>query len=67
MSVAKSETLFMVRFNLSVMKRNLFEARPEEIKKQPEDDERSMRTQPTGCRGSRLEQKEGRVEGTRQV
>jgi len=42
MSVAEAEALFMARFNLSVMKDNRLEARPEEIKKQQADADRSM-------------------------
>jgi large subunit ribosomal protein L40e len=42
-SVAEAEALFMARFNLSAMKDNLLEARPEEIKTRQEDADRSMK------------------------
>jgi ubiquitin len=42
-SVAEAEALFMTRFNLSAMKDNLLETSPEEIKKQQEDADRSMK------------------------
>jgi large subunit ribosomal protein L40e len=43
MSVAEAEALSMARFNLSAMKDNVLEARPEEIKKQQEHADRSMK------------------------
>jgi hypothetical protein len=43
MSVAEAEAMFMARFNLSVMKENLLEASPEEIKWQQEDADRSIK------------------------
>jgi hypothetical protein len=43
MSVPEAEEFFMTRFNFSVMKDNLLETRPEEIKKQEEDADRRSR------------------------